>query len=217
MKLVKLPLYLLVWVLRFAVELPLWLLGLVLVPIMAATGFYYERDSLYYTDEKKPRRVLAWRGGWLTWLWGNEEDGIDGRYFALNGFLSDGGPLVRIIRWAALRNPVSNLRYVPLLNVKLDPARIEGSGDSYPETLLRAWRRLGGGLGPPFWSFAAQGPYAGFALKWPFSKTRHFEFQIGYKIYPGDANAKPWSFINTSRWPFCGIGLQLRIRREIRL
>lgn len=48
---------------------------------------------------------LQWRGGRLTWLWGNLENGIVGPGMTLNRW--------SVFYWSALRNSVNNLRYMP--------------------------------------------------------------------------------------------------------
>ncbi len=46
-----------------------------------------------------------WRGGWLTWIWCNEIDGIVGPGMTLNRW--------NTFYWSAIRNSVNNLRFVP--------------------------------------------------------------------------------------------------------
>ena len=76
-----LPIFALMWAFRFLSELTFYVLGFPLVWVLALFKLYRSEPSMYY-----PRSVLKWRGGWLTWLWGNEEDGIDGAYFRGTGF-----------------------------------------------------------------------------------------------------------------------------------
>jgi hypothetical protein len=48
---------------------------------------------------------FQWRGGALTWIWGNEENGIVGPGMALNRW--------NAFYWSAIRNPCNNLRFLP--------------------------------------------------------------------------------------------------------
>src|SRR5690348_12306007 len=114
------------WALRLVVVfLPLAVIGFPLVYVLAHAGWYESRYSPRFN-----RTVLQWRTPWLFWLWNNLEDGIDG--------LRGGDPAQyrwaketagystqkRIWIWAARRNPVDNLRFVPVLNPKIDPKRV---------------------------------------------------------------------------------------------
>ncbi len=71
---------------------------------------------------------------WPFFLWDNLEDGVDG--------LRGGDPAQhwwwertrawsdwrRIVMWSAIRNPVDGLRWVPVLNPRIDPARVRYVG-----------------------------------------------------------------------------------------
>lgn len=214
-----LPLYILAWILRILVEVPLWIIGFILVPLFTVLKLYEERDSKYFTDKKTglPRRILAWKGGWLTWLWGNEEDGIDGKHYMGVGFGLDKPFFKRVFQWSAARNAVGNFRFVPFFNPRITPSKIKyESNCRHPITALaNYWKAGGDGTGdrPVFWSFTTQGIYAGLALKIPTSKTTAHRFMIGWKIYPEDADIDPKAFINTSRYPYCGFGLQFTLNR----
>lgn len=78
-------------------------LGLVVVPVLALARAWAEIDS---RNPMFPGKVWAWRGDWLTLVWGNDEDGI-------------GGPgripptVFGAIKWAGLRNRSNNLRLLP--------------------------------------------------------------------------------------------------------
>jgi len=81
---------------------------------LALVRCYDVRESDYYPG----RQILVWRGSWITWPFGNEEDGIDG----LRGGSPDqfwwrdrtaGWPhWKRIWVWSARRNSVNNLRFL---------------------------------------------------------------------------------------------------------
>ena len=89
-------------------------IGSWLIAGLAFAKCYTVRESYYYSG----RQILAWRGGWLTFPWGNEEDGIDG----LRGGSPDqfwwrdrtlGMPRwMQIWLWSAFRNSTNNLRFL---------------------------------------------------------------------------------------------------------
>jgi hypothetical protein len=58
-----------------------------------------------YRDWEVVGKLIQWRGGALTWIWGNEENGIVGPGMALTRW--------NAFYWSALRNPCNNLRFVP--------------------------------------------------------------------------------------------------------
>ena len=211
------PLYILGWILRFLVEAPFWLMGLVIVYVFTKLRLYKYRESMWYTEDKDPtkkRIILVWKGGWLTWLWGNEEDGIDGKYYR-TGFMPEASLETRIFQWAALRNAVSNSRYVPIANVKINPRNIYGTGSSrHPSVDYKAFRKKGGVVGPTFWSFTTQGLYSGLSIMKPVTKDTHHRFLIGWKILRDDAFLTEADLVNSSRWPRCGSGLQFTLNRK---
>lgn len=114
-------------------------------------------------------------------LYNNVEDGVDG--------LRGGDPAQqwwadrtagwpdwrRIWIWSALRNPVDGLRLLPLINPKIDPARIRyvGSMDREPQD------------GEIAWYFAWQGLYS--CIRWEFEFRGHFyRLWLGWKLKPED-------------------------------
>src|SRR5690606_23980281 len=148
---------LILWPLYVGVALTLQLVGLVLLVPLCLFRMWSWRRS--YVAQFRPRGPIAagW-GGWLTWLWGNEEDGVNGpMWWAERTRAYDGGRLRlawSAYRWSALRNPVNNLRFVPGINPVIDPARV------------RHWRE-------GRWAFTWQGLYAGF-MWFPVIRGRTF-------------------------------------------
>ena len=203
-----LPIFALMWAFRFLSELTFYVLGFPLVWVLALFKLYRSEPSMYY-----PRSVLKWRGGWLTWLWGNEEDGIDGAYFRGTGFMLEGSMLTRIWVWSAVRNAVSNFRYLPLLNPQLDPARIRGLGncDRVSDAYIQH-RQQGLTTKTAYWTFASQGVYSGFWLIKPAGADTHHRFGLGWRIYPKDRTMT--SFEGTARWPRAGFAIQLTLNRK---
>ena len=66
--------------------------GIFIIAALAITGSWVESVP------------PQWKGGWATWVWGNEEDGIFGPGAAHTGW--------RAFYWSAYRNSVGNLRFV---------------------------------------------------------------------------------------------------------
>jgi len=88
--------------------------GAVLIPIAAALG---PITMTLRPSQKYPgRTVLAWAWPFL-WLWGNEEDGLDG---SANGFWPVCSGFERwrqIVVWSAWRNSVGNARWLPFFGM----------------------------------------------------------------------------------------------------
>ncbi len=84
--------YVLLFALIQTVSLVLTLIGLPVVGILSLT-----RSWTVVAGK------LQWKGGRLTWIWGNLEDGIVGP-----------GPLNRwrAFYWSGVRNPCNDLRYI---------------------------------------------------------------------------------------------------------
>ena len=94
------------WLLFIVVQLIAFVctvVGWVILLPMAALGMWVTRQSYEY-----PKVVTAWRGGALTFLWGNEEDGVTGADF----YLPHAPSRLRAYLWSAWRNSANNLRFV---------------------------------------------------------------------------------------------------------
>jgi len=159
------------WAIRLAVFLPLAVIGIPLVYVLAHAGWCEPRLS-----KRFERTTLQWRTPWLLGLWSNEEDGIDG----LRGGdpnqdwwaekTKNLSPQMRIWKWAALRNPVDNLRFVPILNPRIEPSKVHFVGlDHEPAE------------GEGGWYFAWQGLYS--CIRY---ETKQFRIWLGWKIKPED-------------------------------
>jgi len=159
------------WALRLVIFIPLAVIGLPLVYALAHAGWCEARHSPRFN-----RMVLQWRTPWLFWLWNNSEDGVDG--------LRGGDPAQdrwaketagystqkRIWIWAARRNPVDNLRFVPILNPKINPKRVRFIGlDHEPAK------------GDGGYYYAWMGAYSCFRYE-----TRRWRFWLGWKLKPED-------------------------------
>lgn len=89
--------YVALFILIQLASLVLTLVGYPLIAVLALFKLW----RIYRINETV--MVTEWRGGKLTWLWSNDEDGIFGN-----------GPITRwqAFYWSAIRNPANNLRYV---------------------------------------------------------------------------------------------------------
>lgn len=162
------------WIARLLINLPLWFLGLVLIPWQSA---YTEiRPSKYYAGRNLPQFKARW-----MWIFGNEEDGIDGlrggdaAQFWWAKMTSADSVRMRIFKWSARRNPINNLRYVPLLSPRFHPDQIEFVG-----------------------GYIWQGVYARLVLD--FKGQR---FSIGWKFRPEDQQGIA---VTDTRLPRCDFG-----------
>ena len=178
----RLPLALIVWALHTALWLPLFLLGLVIVPVLALRGDYVYRWSAPYR-----RTVLAWRSNWVQAIYGNWEDGIDG----LRGGdaaqewwrqeTQGAAKAWQIIRWSALRNPTNGLRFTPLETFSFDPRRLRWRANcaNCHDALLEA---RAAGRGGVFYLICWHGPVrAQFWLIVTLTRTRHLRIRVGDK------------------------------------
>lgn len=102
------------------VSLLVGVVGLFVVAVLAATNFTTVKNSKHFPYTG----LLQWRGGALTWLWANDEDGVDG----LRGMNVDASGWVyqaawinktknysrfrRLYEWSTIRNYANNMRFL---------------------------------------------------------------------------------------------------------
>jgi hypothetical protein len=193
---------LLLWPLYLGLFIPLALLGVPLLAVLSLFRAWRYRLSQFpqFNETRNQYPLAAWLGGRWTWLWGNEEDGVDGPDWwrdrmgivPVVGKLSLRQRLVRswaAYRWSAFRNPVNNLRFIPYLNPVIVPTRIR--------------HKLWGSNGA---AFTWQGPYAGL-LMFPVIRGRVFRFWLGWKLKPADAQGVAPDDMRRVR---CGFAIQFK-------
>lgn len=97
------------WVLYQILSLFFTIIGFPVVAVLATLRAWKLRPS------KSPmfpgHAVWAWRGSWLTFIWGNEEDGIAGPGIIPTPYAA--------WHWSAYRNSANNMRLVPGASVTL--------------------------------------------------------------------------------------------------
>jgi hypothetical protein len=174
---------LILWPLYLAVFLVLAIIGLVLLLPLSLLKAWRWRFTRVFPDL---REVSAWRGGWLTWVWGNEEDGVTGPDWWLRRTKGSKAWLVAY-RWSALRNPVNNLRFIRAINPVIDPKRV------------RAVRWDSG-------FFCWQGAFAG-VMHFPVIRGQVFRFWLGWKLKPEDRHGVP---ATDFRAHGCGFAIQFK-------
>jgi hypothetical protein len=175
---------LILWPLYLCLFLPLAIIGAVILAPLSLFRMHSYRPSRFeaFRGPLGEDKVAAWWGGWLTWLWGNEEDGVNGPLWWRNrtGVLPSvsGVALAQRLarawstyRWSAHRNPVNNLRFLPVVCPTINPTRIRS----------KQWDN---GF------FCWQGVYAG-VMHFPVIRGRVFRFWLGWKLKPEDAQGVP--------------------------
>jgi hypothetical protein len=114
--------------------IPLIIFGALLIAVYAWHEAYAVRASEQYPG----RSVLAFTPT-VMWLWGNEQNGIDGA----TGDLPSGWPRTdwskfrQIFVWSATRNMVGNSRWTQLFGMAVDPALVRVCYSSTPKPDLK--------------------------------------------------------------------------------
>lgn len=156
------------------VFLPLFLVGL---PVAWFAAKYAELGL--GTSRMGSRSIIVYRNPVLNWWVGNYEDGVipDAKTTAFRWFV---------------RNPVTNLRFVPLLSTRPDPERLRSVGsDEIPPA------------GTPCLFLAWQGPYVGFR-----HQNKSWGVWLGWKLNPRDKR-----YVDPHDYRRFGIGVAAQILR----
>jgi hypothetical protein len=168
--------------LRIILSIPVWLMRLAVMLVLAILGFpvIYVLAWQAWCWPTKSRRFdrVVLQFPLIAWLWNNAEDGVDGlrggdpaqQWWADK--TAGWSPQKRIFIWSAIRNPVDSLRWLPLLNPKLEPARVRFVGMDHEPA-----------KGENGWYFAWIGIYSSIRVE-----RRGWRFWLGWKIKPEDRN-----------------------------
>jgi hypothetical protein len=167
----------------FIIELPLIIIGWLLIPIAAACKAYEPYQGHDGAGTPRIQHRFTWP---IMWLYQNQEDGISNNQYShyQNMFM-------RIVSWSAVRNPCNNLRYAPYLSFKIEPNNIRFIGSlssltdnsrvPFDQELFKKMTMQYTLPGPSRWVICWHGAYS--CLYWR-GLTR--EFWIGFKILPKD-------------------------------
>ena len=125
------------------------------------------------------RSIIVYKNPILNWWVGNYEDGV----------IPDAK--TKAFRWF-VRNPVTNLRFVPLLSTRPDPERLQsvGSDEIAPS-------------GTPCLFLAWQFPYVGFRYQ-----NKSWGVWLGWKLNPRDKR-----YVDPNDYRRFGIGVAAQILR----
>ena len=182
MKKIKMFLTALLWIPAiFLVEIPLILLGLIVVPMLAYTKKWRAHSECDH-DLAIP---YAWKYKW-AYIWGNDEDGILGPFYtpwpgtSLARWIAKAqkwGFKKRAVSWSAFRNPAANLRYTKW-GVELDEDRILWYGNS-----MNPWEDFKY-FGGNHWCLARQGAKSGLWIVCQVEEDKYFLLRIGWGVHP---------------------------------
>lgn len=182
-----------IWTLFILVRTALMLVGHVLIPVAVLFKAYEVRPSKFYD-----KQILSWT--WkIMYLWGNEEDGIGGSpNYPFNGEMWSLNR--KIWTWSAVRNPVNNLRFVPILSFKLNPEKIKWYGNQLNLHLHNTTEH---------YYFAHQGAYSCLLIMYRSKSGELKRFWLGWKIRP---SAKI-NGVSPYQVPGVGFSTQITTRR----
>lgn len=167
------------WIGFLAIRTILIVIGFIVVPIAVLCRAYHVRQSTVY-----PERIVRAFTSKFMWLYGNEEEGI--------GYYGEGSTAQKILYSECVRNPVNNLRYVPVASLKIDPSKVRFVGtlgdfeDNLPQDTVRKYDLDA----ENFWSLTWHGMYSNIRGHFKLGKTR-YRFWLGWKIYPEDMYGIP--------------------------
>jgi len=190
----------LLWLPMLLLSAVLWVMGIAVCSWMA-----FGRNWTDAVSNKGGRPIKVWNSKW-AWLWSNDEDGVLGSVEWEEKYKAR--PRWGAFVWTALRNPSNNLRYVPKLNVKIDPTKITyvGNHDDPPRK-----PDVKPPVGDVKWAYTKHGYYSGFVYRRQLTKERHFQIRLGWKLIPKDRFGVD---DNDHRKTSCGFGTQLHLFRN---
>lgn len=117
------------WIIAIIIRLPLFILGLVLVPIGLLFKVEDSAKAKRFTEHNTDR--YWWHVGlpkWL-WLWSNDRDGARGDkrgWWDANTTVGENADsFAAMFWWLAIRNPVNNMRFHPWFAADLFEADVE--------------------------------------------------------------------------------------------
>jgi hypothetical protein len=176
--LVRLPFFLVLWVLFLAIKIPTLLLGFVVVPF------------LYRYRHKPFMSVPAFFRPWQNpedW-----NDGPKGQEDSLPQWWVDqkGVGFRSWYHYHALRNGANGLRNFELLDLTIEKRLVRYWTPTY-HRYYEPWYQRKRKDGPSVYGYWAwQGWQSGAKFVWQWSKTRHWVIKFGWRVEPRDAMEK---------------------------
>lgn len=199
---IKLPIFILIWILFLIFRTVIILLGLIIVPPLAILN---EWTTKYQISRINNRLIINWK--WkLFYLWSNDEDGI-----LAGSELLKYPNWVRIIYWTAIRNPANNLRFIKYISCQLQPGKIK--------YVVSECKKLNGVVWDKpsiffydddafrFISLTYQGLFSNLRIQFKMNGYI-WRFWIGWKIYPHDSLG-----ISSSDYRRFGAGFATQFKR----
>jgi len=166
------------WTLLLLANIILDLVGLVVV----AVGIPFRVNDYSESDLRAISNLPKW-----LWLFGNDYDGLlgdkRGWWAANTPFGLPVDHFVSMYTWAALRNPVNNMRRTNLFSAPVQGSTITFKGKEH----VRDDKDSAG------WQFVTTEnsgkKWFGFYLVYLWSDTRAFVIRLGFKVEPKDAGS----------------------------
>lgn len=166
------------WVFLLACNIVMDLVGLFVVAI----AIPFKVDDISKSDGRQIVNLPRW-----VWLFGNDYDGLLGDK---RGWWAENTPFgwpvdhfVSMYTWAALRNPVNNMRLTNLFSAPVQGSAITFKGKEH----VRDDKDSAG------WQFVTTEnsgkKWFGFYLVYLWSDTRAFVIRLGFKVEPKDAGS----------------------------
>lgn len=166
---------------RIAIEW-LWLICVTIVTTLAgllvvAVGVFFPTPDYSKSDGRPIVNLPRW-----LWLWGNDFDGLDGDK---RGWWAENTPFGwpvhgKLARWwwAAVRNPVNNLRLLKAFSCPVADCAISSKGNPVVEDKpgLGGWQFVTASVGKKKWH--------GFYFVHELTPSRAFVVRAGFKIKP---------------------------------
>ena len=172
---IRLPIFIIVWIAFLAIKIPTVLLGAFVIPVM------WRYRDIDYNDLPWWTRPFAnpedWRGGpqhfanCLPEWWVRREG---------DGFWS-------FWKYHAIRNPANGLRSFEFLDLDPDPAKIKYKATRYLR-YYEPWYARENTETQTYGYIAWQGFRAGVKFVHHWNDKRHFVFKFGWRIEPRDAH-----------------------------
>jgi hypothetical protein len=170
---IKLPIFILMWILMIAIKIPTALFGLIAIVLM------HPYRHTPYDD------LPAW-----TRPWANPED-WEGQIYSDQYSLpkwwvkAHGIGFKQFYQYHAIRNPANGLRSYEWLDLDVDPKQVRYKTNivmkRYEPTAIRKAKYK------TAWYFAWQGYRAGFKLIHIWNAERHLVIKMGWRVDPADA------------------------------